>query len=61
MAQAAAALPCKSCIIDAEGVALDAEGRPDFRALAGGQKHGRVAWCFDLMEINGPGACASSR
>lgn len=53
LAKAAAALPCKSCIIDAEGVALDAEGRPDFRALVGGQKHSRVAWCFDLLELDG--------
>lgn len=52
-AKAAAALPCKSCIIDCEGVALDAACRPDFRALVGGQKHSRVAWCFDLFEING--------
>lgn len=52
IARAVKDLPCKSCVIDAEGVALDAEGRPDFRALVGGQKHSRVAWCFDLMEIN---------
>ncbi len=53
LAKAVAALPCKTCIIDAEGVALDAERRPDFRALVGGQKHSRVAWCFDLLEIDG--------
>lgn len=53
LARVAEALPCKSCAIDAEGVALDAEGRPDFRALVGGQKHSRVAWCFDLLEIDG--------
>jgi bifunctional non-homologous end joining protein LigD len=53
IAKAVAALPCKTCILDAEGVALDAEGRPDFRALVGGQKHSRVAWCFDLLEIDG--------
>lgn len=53
LAKAVAALPCKTCIIDAEGCALDAEGRPDFRALVGGQKHNRVAWCFDLLEIDG--------
>lgn len=53
LAKAAAALPCKTCIIDAEGCALDAEGRPDFRALVGGQKHSRVAFCFDLLEIDG--------
>lgn len=53
LAQAAATLPCKSCVIDCEGVALDAHGRPDFRSLVGGQKHSRVAWCFDLLEIDG--------
>ena len=53
IAKAVAELPCKTCILDAEGVALDAEGRPDFRALVGGQKHSRVAWCFDLLEIDG--------
>jgi bifunctional non-homologous end joining protein LigD len=53
LANAVAALLCKTYIIDAEGVVLDAEGRPDFRALVGGQKHSRVAWCFDLLEIDG--------
>jgi bifunctional non-homologous end joining protein LigD len=53
VAKHVAGLPCKSCVIDAEGVALDAEGRPDFRALVGGQRHSRVAWCFDLLEIDG--------
>jgi bifunctional non-homologous end joining protein LigD len=53
IAKAVTAMPCKSCVIDAEGVALDAEGRPDFRALVGGQKHSRVAWCFDLLEVDG--------
>jgi bifunctional non-homologous end joining protein LigD len=53
IAKAVAALPSKTCVLDAEGVALDAEGRPDFRALVGRQKHSRVAWCFDLLEIDG--------
>lgn len=53
IAKAVAELPCKSCVIDAEGCALDAQGRPDFRALVGGQKHSRVAMCFDLLEIDG--------
>jgi bifunctional non-homologous end joining protein LigD len=53
LARAVADLPCKSCIIDAEGCAVDAEGRPDFRALVGGQKHSRVAFCFDLLEVDG--------
>lgn len=53
IANALSAVKVKSCIIDAEGVALDAQGLPDFRALVGGQKHGKVAWCFDLLEIDG--------
>ncbi len=48
-----AALPCKSAILDAELVACDAEGRPDFRALMGGQKHDLVLWAFDLLEVDG--------
>jgi bifunctional non-homologous end joining protein LigD len=53
LATAVRELPCKTCIIDAEGCALDNEGRPDFRALVGGQKHSRVAYCFDLLMIDG--------
>ena len=48
-------LPAKSAIIDAEVVASNAKGMPDFRAL-----HGRTAkpedfcaWAFDLLELNG--------
>jgi bifunctional non-homologous end joining protein LigD len=52
VARAVAELPCKSCVIDAEGCAEDAQGNPDFRALVGGQKE-KVAWCFDLLEIDG--------
>ena len=52
IARAVAELPCQTCIIDAEGCALDAEGRPDFRALVGGQKD-KAAYCFDLLEIDG--------
>lgn len=52
VARAVAALPCKSCVIDAEGCALDSAGNPDFRALVGGQKD-KVAWCFDLLEVDG--------
>lgn len=46
-------LPCKSAIIDAEFVALNANGFPDFRALVGGQSHSIVCMCFDLMMLNG--------
>ena len=50
-------LPAKSAIIDAEVVACNAKGMPDFAAL-----HGRTAkpeefcaWAFDLLELNGVG------
>ncbi len=50
-------LPAKSAIIDAEIVACNAQGMPDFQAL-----HSRIAkpedfcaWAFDLLEINGVG------
>ena len=46
-------LPAKSAIIDAEFVALNAKGLPDFRALTGGQSHSLVSFCFDLLELNG--------
>jgi len=48
-----AALPCRSAVIDAEIVAMDPKGRPDFRSLHGGQRHGLVLACFDLLERNG--------
>jgi bifunctional non-homologous end joining protein LigD len=50
--EAVAALPCRSCVIDAEGVAPTPDGNPDFRALIGGQKH-KMAACFDLLELDG--------
>lgn len=46
-------LPVKSAIIDAELVALNAKGLPDFRALVGGQSHSLVCFCFDLLLLNG--------
>lgn len=46
-------LPSKSVIIDAEFVALNGKGLPDFRALVGGQRHSLVCFCFDLLELNG--------
>jgi bifunctional non-homologous end joining protein LigD len=49
---AIAALACKSCSIDAEGVAPDPDGSPNFRALVGGQQH-KMAVCFDILEIDG--------
>jgi bifunctional non-homologous end joining protein LigD len=46
-------LQASSAIIDAELVACDASGAPNFYALMGGAKHGCCAWCFDLLEFNG--------
>lgn len=46
-------LPVRSAVIDAELVAHDAAGKPDFRALIGGQKQDLVCWCFDLLEVDG--------
>ena len=42
-----------AAIIDAELVACDDTGKPDFRALMAGGRHGTCAWCFDLMHLNG--------
>jgi bifunctional non-homologous end joining protein LigD len=47
LARAVAALPCKNCVIDANGVAT---GSPSLAGLAG---HRRVAWCFDLLALDG--------
>lgn len=46
-------LPVKSTVIDAEFVALNAKGLPDFRALVGGQSQSLVCFCFDLLMLNG--------
>jgi bifunctional non-homologous end joining protein LigD len=43
IARAVEKVPAKSLIIDAEIVASDAEGRPDFRALHSGAKEGLSA------------------
>ena len=53
VALALAALPVECAIIDAELVACDADGAPNFYALMGGAKHGCCAYCFDLMEFDG--------
>jgi bifunctional non-homologous end joining protein LigD len=38
------------CVIDAELVASDKDGKPDFTAI--GRNHPNLcAWCFDLLEI----------
>jgi bifunctional non-homologous end joining protein LigD len=46
------ALPVTSAIIDAELVAGDTDGKPDFTALMQGSYGNICAWCFDLMALN---------
>ncbi len=46
-------LPAHSAIIDAELVACDSDGKPDFNALMDGQRDNLCAWCFDLLELDG--------
>ena len=46
-------LPAESAIIDAELVACDGDGKPDFSALMDGQRENLCAWCFDLLELEG--------
>jgi bifunctional non-homologous end joining protein LigD len=48
-----AELPAKSAVIDAEVVACDTDGKPDFKALMGGRQTVLCAWCFDVMELDG--------
>jgi bifunctional non-homologous end joining protein LigD len=40
------------CIIDAELVACDTDGKPDFRALMKKDPN-LCVWCFDLLELRG--------
>ncbi len=55
IADAAAALPCTSALIDMEICALDADGRPHFGALQAALKDGGplVGFAFDLLERDG--------
>ena len=46
-------LTAQSAIIDAELVACDSHGKPDFNALMDGQRDNLCAWCFDLLELDG--------
>lgn len=52
IATAAATLPVRSAIIDAELVAIGADGLPDFLELHRGRANLVVAWCFDLLHAN---------
>jgi bifunctional non-homologous end joining protein LigD len=53
IAAAVAALPYESVILDAELVACDPDGMPNFYALMRGAKDGCCAYCFDLLELDG--------
>jgi bifunctional non-homologous end joining protein LigD len=53
VAEAVARLPARSIIIDAEIIACDANGAPDFYALTRRAPHGCCAYCFDLLELDG--------
>jgi bifunctional non-homologous end joining protein LigD len=53
IAAAVEALPHESVILDAELVACDPEGTPNFYAILRGAKDGCCAYCFDLLELDG--------
>jgi bifunctional non-homologous end joining protein LigD len=57
VADAIAQLPCDECVIDAEVVALDDEGRSSFQLLqAREMEHEKAplyAYVFDLLQLNG--------
>src|SRR5262245_1651036 len=54
LAEAIAALPVRSCIIDGELTACDKSGVPDFRALHFNSRDDvRCVWAFDLLYLNG--------
>jgi bifunctional non-homologous end joining protein LigD len=56
MADAAAALPCESAILDGEVIVQDARGRSDFHALRRAieaRRGGLVFMAFDLLHLDG--------
>jgi ATP-dependent DNA ligase len=53
IAAAVERLPITSAIIDAELVACNADGAPNFYAMMRGAPHGCCAYCFDLLEFDG--------
>ncbi len=66
LAQAVAALPCGSAVLDGEVVALDAEGRPSF-ALLHARESGELGaaenvplyyYLFDLLLLDGDDLCS---
>jgi bifunctional non-homologous end joining protein LigD len=46
-------LRATSLIIDAEIVACDEEGHPDFRTIMASRNPTICAWCFDLLALDG--------
>jgi len=46
-------LQAHAAIVDAELVACDSDGKPDFRALMSGARSDLCAWCFDLLLLDG--------
>ena len=53
IAAAVERLTVTSAIIDAEMVACNADGAPNFYAMMRGAPHGCCAYCFDLLEFEG--------
>jgi bifunctional non-homologous end joining protein LigD len=54
LAEAVAALPVRSCVIDGELTACDASDLPDFRALHFNSRDDvRCVWAFHLLYLNG--------
>jgi bifunctional non-homologous end joining protein LigD len=52
IAAAVERLPVASAIIDAELVACDPDGTPDFYAMMRGAKDGCCAYCFDVLALD---------
>jgi bifunctional non-homologous end joining protein LigD len=53
IAAAAEQLPVASAIVDAELIACNPDGTPNFYAMMRGAQHGCCAYCFDLLEFDG--------
>lgn len=53
-AEAVAALPVRSCVIDGEAIVTDDSGLAVFDLIRGHGRNGRAILCaFDLLEVNG--------
>jgi bifunctional non-homologous end joining protein LigD len=61
IAAAIASLPFESVILDAELVACDPDGTPNFYAMMRGAKDGCCAYCFDLAALRQSIGEASSK